>query len=93
MGDGVAAMIGQHRHLGAARGMAADRRVDGAVRARRCAPDQRKIGALERAFAAMIGELGGERAMRLVGFGDDEDAAGILVEAMHDAGARHAADA
>ena len=31
--------------------------------------------------------------MGLVGLGDDEKAARVLVEAMHDARARHAADA
>ena len=56
-----------------------------AVRPRRRAPHQREIAALELALAAMIGELLGERAMRPVGLGDDEQAARVLVEAMHDA--------
>ncbi len=73
--------------------MAADRRVDGAVRPRRRAPHEREIAALELALAAMIGELLRQRAMGLVGLGDDEKAARVLVEAMHDAWARHAADA
>ena len=54
---------------------------------------KREIAALELAGAPMIGELLGERAMRLIGLGDDQQSAGILVEPMHDAGPRHAADA
>ena len=73
--------------------MAADRCIDGAMRPRRRAPDEREIAALELAGAAMVGELLGERAMRLVGLGDDQQPARVLVEAMHDAGPRHAADA
>ena len=88
-----ASRYGHDGHLGAARLVAADRRVDGAVRPRRRAPHEREIAALELALAAMIGELLRQRAMGLVGLGDDEEAARVLVEAMHDARARHAADA
>ena len=59
---GLAALAPQHRHLGAARGMTADRRIDGAVRAGRRAPYQRQIAALELAGPAMVGELLGKRA-------------------------------
>ena len=41
----------------------------------------------------MVGELLGEAAMRLVVLGDDEQAAGVLVEPVDDAGPAHAADA
>ena len=51
------------------------------------------VGGFAFVLAAMIGELLRQRAMGLVGLGDDEEAARVLVEAMHDAGARHAADA
>src|SRR6185369_12004876 len=84
---------GHDRHLGAARLVAADRRLDRAMRTRRGAPDKREIAALERPLAAMISELLGEGAMGLVGLGNDEKAARVLVEAMHDARARHAANA
>jgi hypothetical protein len=41
----------------------------------------------------MIGELLGEGTMGLVGLGHDQEAARVLVEAMHDAWPRHSADA
>ena len=93
MGHGLAALATQHRHLGAARRMTADRRIDGAVRAGRGAPYEREIAALELAGPAMVGELLGERAMGPVGLGHHHQPARVLVEAMHDARPRHAADA
>src|SRR5262249_36760737 len=84
---------GDNRHLGAARPVPADRRVDDALTARRRAPDKGEITALERAFATMVGELSGENAMGLVGLGHNEETARVLVEAMHNAWPRHAADA
>src|SRR6478672_13872738 len=96
VGHGFASTSGHgedDRHLGAARLVAADRRVDRAVRTRRRAPHKGKIAALKRTLTAMIGELLGERAMGLIGLGNYQEAARVLVEAMHDAGTRHAADA
>src|SRR5262245_49396265 len=61
----LAAVAGKHRHLGAVGGMSANRCINRSVRARRRAPDQSKIAALHLAAAAMVGELRGERAMRL----------------------------
>ena len=52
-----------------------------------------EVAALELAGPAMVGELLGERAMRLVGLGHDQQPAGVLVETVHDARPRHAADA
>ena len=57
------------------------------------APDEREIGALERAGAAMVGELRREALMGPVVLGDDEQAGRVLVEAVDDAGPLHAADA
>ncbi len=73
--------------------MAADRRIDRACLRGRRAPDEREIDALEPAAPAMVRELLGERAVRLVGLGHDQQPARVLVEAVHDAGPRHAADA
>jgi hypothetical protein len=64
---------------------AAERRVDGAGLAVGRAPDKREIGAFQIAGAAMIGKLGAEVAMGEVVLGHDHDAAGFLVETVHDA--------
>src|SRR5262249_34198922 len=80
-----------HRHLVADAGMAADRLVDGAARPLRYAPDERQIAAAQHPAAAVVGELAGERAMGAIGLGHHDEAAGVLVEAMHDAGAPDAA--
>src|SRR6185437_4302403 len=93
MSHSLTSLAWENRHLGPARRVAADRRVDDPSRSRRGAPDKREIAALERAGATMVGELLGESAMRLIGLGDDHQPARILVEAMHDAGPRHPADA
>ena len=73
--------------------MAVDRLVDRPLRVARHAPDKGEIAALQRPFAAMIGELRGQRAVGAVGFGRDHDAGRVLVEPMHDAGPALAADA
>ncbi len=73
--------------------MAADGRIDRAMRAGRDTPYQREIAALELARSAMVGELVGKRAMRLIGLGHDKQSARIFVEAMHDPGARDPANA
>ena len=57
--------------------------------ARRFAADERVVNLFD--FAR--GELFREREVRLVIFGDDEAAAGFLVEPVDDARSRHAADA
>src|SRR5215472_4488814 len=84
---------GAHRHLVADARMAADRLVDGAARPLRCAPYERQVPAPQRPAAAVVGELAAERAMGAVGLGHHDEAAGVLIEAMHDAGALDAADA
>ena len=73
-------------------GAAVERRVDGAARLIGRTPDEGEIAALQTAFA-FVGELLAERTMRCVGLGHDHEAAGVLVEPMHDARAFHAADA
>src|SRR5262252_4521388 len=92
MGDRRPA-AGAHRHLVADAGMTADRLVDGAARPLRRAPHERQVAAPQRPAAAVIGELAAERAMGAVGLGHHHEAAGVLVEAMHDARALDAADA
>src|SRR6516165_4307382 len=82
-----------HRHLVAHARMAADWLVDGAARPLRHAPDECQVAAAQRPAAAVVGELAAERAMGAVGLGHHDEAAGVLVEAMHDAGALGAADA
>ena len=57
------------------------------------APDKGDIGAVQRAGAAVVGELGGEVLVRLLGLGRDHDARGVLVEPVHDARALDAANA
>ena len=91
MGNGSASLAGQHGHLGAACGVAADGRVDGSLRAWRRTPDKRQIATLKLTGAAVIGELLAKRPVGEVILGDDEEAARVLVEAMDDAGPRHAA--
>src|SRR5690606_34375323 len=71
----------------------ADRKIDRAAARLRHAPDNREISARERTGAAMVCKLFRELAVRLVRFGNDEQPARVLVEAMHDAGALLAADA
>ena len=87
------AAVRTHRHALARPGMAVDRLVDRALRPIRRAPHEGEVAALQRAGAAVIGELGGERAMGAVGLGDDHQAGRVLVEAVDDAGPAHAADA
>src|SRR5665811_1400777 len=85
-GHGVTPFVRPHnRHLGPARGVAPERRLDTTVRSRRRAPDERAVAALHLTGAAMIGELRGERAVRLIGLGHDHQPARILVETVHDA--------
>ena len=57
------------------------------------APDEGEIFARQRQLAAVIGEEAREAVMRGVGLGDDQQAGRVLVDAMHDAGLLHPADA
>ena len=74
-------------------GTARQRGIHRAGGGQRRAPNQRLIQALHAPVAAMRGKLLGEPIMRFVRFGDDHNAAGILVEAMHNARAFFAANA
>src|SRR6185436_2479671 len=70
------------------------RRAERAGRARRWRRRDTEVLAHDAAglAAALGGERGPEGAVRAVGLGRDHDAAGVLVEAMHDAGPQRAAD-
>ena len=76
---------GDDRHRRALGRMAADRRVD-RVAAREVARGEREVLARHRARLQLAHEVG-VRRQRLR---DDQEAARVLVEPMHDAGARHA---
>src|SRR6266702_2832685 len=90
--DGMPAAL-PHRHLVARMGMPGDFRLDPALGPVRRAPHEAEIAALERAGATVVGELGGERPMRRIGLGHDQEAGGILVEPVDDAGPFYPADA
>ncbi len=81
-----------HGALVARMRMAVERGVDNAFRLGRRAPDEGEIAARERAFG-LFGELLAERPVRGVGLGHHHQAAGVLVEPVHDAGPLDAADA
>ncbi len=59
----------------------------------RRAPREGEIGPLQRPGAPMIGELGGQPAVRTVGFRYHHHAGRILVEPVHDSRPFHPADA
>ncbi len=59
----------------------------------RLAPDQRQVRAVHAPVGTVRGKLLAERCMRRVVFGNDQQARGSLVEAVHDAGTLDAADA
>src|SRR5271156_347812 len=93
MGDGLAP-AGAHRHAIARPGVAVDRPVDRAMWTVGRAPDQGEVAALERLAApAAAGGLGRQRAGRAGGPGGNQEAGGVLVEAVHDAWPPLAADA
>ena len=75
-------------HAGAADEVAGDGEVDGDVVFREIAVDQRDVGFGDLAVGEHLAEL----AVGAVVFGDEDDAAGLLVEAVDDAGAEVAAD-
>ena len=72
-------------HLRALHRMASDRRIDDTI-ACNAAMRQRQVVALHRARLQLAHEVG----LRFEGLGDDEQATGVLVEPVHDAGARYA---
>jgi len=86
---GAAVIVVVDGHAFAVRGMARNRGVDFATFARHFAADDGLINL----FYDAAGKLFRKREVRLVVFGDDEAAAGFLVEPVHNAGPRHAADA
>src|SRR6478672_1536323 len=69
-----------------------ERRHDLACGHIEAAPDERKIFALERAGAAMVGKEFGQPPMRGIRFGDDQQSRRVLVQAMHDPGPLDPAD-
>src|SRR3546814_3035150 len=82
MGDRMlAAARCDDRHLLAVGRRAAERRVDGAVRGYRTPVRERQIAAVD----AVRGELFGKAFVRLVVLGSDDQAAGVLVDAVDDA--------
>lgn len=76
-------------HAFAVGGVARDRNLDFAGLGARFAADDGAVGF----FGAALFELGGEVQVGFVGFGDDDAAAGVHVEAMDDARPRDAGDA
>ena len=74
-----------HRHFGSLRGMAAHRRIDRATLFE-SPPRQCLVVALHRARLQLAHEIG----LRFQGFGDDHQAAGVLVQPMHNTGTRQA---
>ena len=89
VGDRLASAGAQHGHLLAVAAGTADLGLDAAFLGRGRAARQGHIGALD----VVGGEQGGEPCVGAVGLGGDHDARGVLVEAVDDAGAGHAADA
>ena len=73
--------------------VAAEGGIDGAVVLLHSAPGKGDVGAMERAGAAVIGELRREVGHGRLGLGGDHDARGVLVEPVDDAGALDAVDA
>ena len=86
---GAAGIVVAHGHAFAVRRMPGDGGADFAGVAREFAADDGVVNF----FDLPSGELCREREVRLVVFGDDEAAAGFLVEPVDDAGPRDAADA
>src|SRR5579871_6372585 len=93
MGDGGTDTLAISRtaggHAVATDQIAADREVDGGVVLGDVAVDESDVGL----FDVALGEHVAKLAVGGVVFGDEDDAAGLLVEAVDDAGAKVAADA
>src|SRR5258706_5364852 len=83
------ALAAQHGHAFAIERIAPEIALDDAGASARAAPDDSVVDALD----GMRGELLGEASHRVLVLGDDQEAAGVLVQPVHDAGARDAADA
>ncbi len=95
MRDGVACVAASVRNDGAFRAVRSrpsQRRVDGAGRAGRRSPDHGMVGAFQITGASVVGEGLRQGTMGKIVLGDDENAARVLVEAMNDAGSAYAAD-
>ena len=76
----LARVVGVDRHAGAHAAVAADRRVDRAAARRRAPLDEREVLApIARARERRL-----QRAVRVLGLGDDQQARGVAVEAVHD---------
>jgi len=92
VGDGVADAFMAERaaggHAGAADEVAADGQLDGDGIFRQVAVDEREVGLGNLALAEHLAKL----AVGAVVFGDEDEAAGQLVEPVDDAGAEVAAD-
>ena len=86
--DGGARVLGRAcGHAGAAHGVAADGGGDGSLLALDATVDKGDVGLADLARREELGEL----AVGGVVFGDDDEAAGVLVETVDDAGAKFAA--
>ena len=86
--DGGAGIFGRARgHAGAAHRIAADCGGDGSLLALDGAMHECDVGLAD----LTAGKQFGERGMGGVVFGDDDEAAGVLVEPVHDAGTQVAA--
>lgn len=95
MGDGMARVgcrLANHRLSGAIRSRSTQRRIDRPGDARRRAPDQRVIGAFEVAGAAVVGECLRQCPVGSVVLGDDEHAARILIQPVHNTRPANAAN-
>jgi hypothetical protein len=88
VGDGGAAVGAACGHAGAADEVASDGKGDGGVVLFDVAVDEGQVGLRNLALGEHLAEL----AVGAVVFGDEDEAAGLLVEAMDDAGAEVAAD-
>src|SRR5262249_17200550 len=86
------AAAGTHRHFLAQARVTADRLSVGPGGTPRRSPNEGEIPAARRLAGAVVGELAAERAGGALGFGHHHEAAGILIEPMHDARALDAAD-
>src|SRR5271165_23842 len=84
---GAGSGVASGGHAGAADGIAGDRGVDGAVILLEVAVDERDVRLAHLAAGKHLAQL----EMRGIVAGDDDEAAGLLVEAMNDARTQRAA--
>ncbi|TDQ25380.1 hypothetical protein DEV91_114162 [Phyllobacterium brassicacearum] len=90
---GIITLFMDHSLFGTVAMGAAERGIDGPGRPVGGAPDDRKVCALQIACTTMIGKLRAQVTMGKIILGYDHDAAGFLVEAMHNTGSLDTADA